>query len=390
MLMGPFFTGYGLNMGMTEELFGLLATLRAPMVLVSLLASSVEQRCGHRKYPWFILSLASRLVLAPLLLGFLVTVPPAAIVAIAVASALLGSVGGPLWLSWTWAYIPGERFGRFWAKRSMWSTLAAMPFAMAGALAVHVVPSTYQTEVFCVIFALLLAGGVIDLLFHVRIPEPPVDEPPSPSRSKIRAAMRYTPLRNTLLSATIWTFGLMLGSPFCLPYMMNELGYQADLLKAAFLSVVVLSLGSLSSLWLWGRLADRVGPRLVVVICYACWSVVPMLYFLAPVERSFPWMLGAWTVSGVFPGGAMLAITMLTVRHSGRDKTMPAALMQIVPVLGGMLGGALGTWIVAYWGTSRAAFWVSFWGRCTGAVVAFILLGIPAMQTRWRRVQGRP
>ena len=97
MTTGVFFTAYCLSMGMDERTFGLLATLSSPMVLVTLLARSVERHFGHRKYPFFVLGMSARLLLAPMLLGFIMRVPPWAIVAMIVGYGALANLSAPLW-----------------------------------------------------------------------------------------------------------------------------------------------------------------------------------------------------------------------------------------------------------------------------------------------------
>ena len=371
---GVFFTAYCLNMGMNDKWFGLLYTLTAPMVVFTMLAGVLEERFGHRKYPFFILALASRLALGPMLLGAILAVPPWAVVAMVVAFAALSNLSTPLWLSWTWSYIPADRFARFSAVRSSWATLVQMPVALAGAFAVESVPPRHRTLVFCAIFSLLIVAGVVDLVCHIHIPEPPREDAPEKSVSRIREVLRNAPMRNLLLATMIWNFGVMVGGPFCLPYMMAELGYRDRIMSAALLTSVLPSLATLAALWAWGRLLDRTSTGPILTVSYALWATIPLFYYFAPPDSPDTAMMLVWLVGGIAPWGAVLATPLLLARLSGRDKTMPAALWLITSSLGSMVGSALGTWIVANFGGSRPAFMVSFAARAAAACIVFLLV----------------
>ncbi|MDP6438368.1 MAG: MFS transporter [Candidatus Brocadiia bacterium] len=386
---GPFFIAYCRNMGMTDEMFGWLTMLSTLMVLGSILAGALEEYFGHRKYPFFILAMASRIVLAPMLLGLFLTVSPGTIIAMVVASTALSQLSSPLWVSWVWDYVPRENLGRFWARRNMWATLGRMAVALAGAAAVRSVPDEHETQILCGIFALLLVAGIVDLLFHVHIPEPPRAAAPSRSLAKIREAFRNAPLRNLMLAVTLWHFALMISGPFSLPYMMGTLGFQKSpdrLALATVLTVVVAGLSTMCSMWAAGRLCDKTDPRLVAVTCYFFWAVIPLFYFLAPPLAPVPIMVVSWTFTGMFPAAAGVAVTLLVERFSGADKTMPAALMTIMPLaVGATLGSVLGTLIVRYFGT-RAAFGVSFAARSAVAfAIVLLLLYFPWRERRRRR-----
>ena len=386
---GPFFIAYCRNMGMTDEMFGWLTTLSTLMVLGSILAGALEEYFGHRKYPFFILAMASRVVLAPMLLGLFLTVPPWTIIAMVVASTALSQLSSPLWVSWVWAYVPRENLGRFWARRNIWATLGRMAVALAGAAAVRSVSVEHQTQVLCGVFALLLVAGFVDLVFHVHIPEPPRTAAPSHSLAKIREVFHNGPLRNLMVAVTLWHFAMMISGPFSVPYMMGTLGFQKSpemLALATVLTIVVAGLSTMCALWASGRLCDRTDPRLVAVTCYFFWAAIPLFYFFASPRAPVPIMVVSWTFTGMFPAVAGVAVTLLVERFSGADKTMSAALMTIMPLaVGATLGSALGTLIVRYFGT-RPVFGVSFVARTLAAFVILLLL----VYYPWRERRRRP
>ncbi len=93
---GILFTAFALHMGMTKFHFGVLGTLLSVMGVLRVLSPAVEERCGNRKYAWFMLVTASRLALLPLVLGVFLKLDPWVIVGlVAFHGALKSRQGGP-------------------------------------------------------------------------------------------------------------------------------------------------------------------------------------------------------------------------------------------------------------------------------------------------------
>jgi MFS family permease len=370
---GVLFTAYCQAMGMQDYQFGLLSTLVAATTPLMLLAASIEERFGRRKYPWFMAALLSRLLLGVLILGLFMRVHPWAIIALLVAAMSLARLVTPLWESWTWDYVPVESFGRFWARRTVWTTMGGMAFAIFGAAIVGLAPQQHQLYIICPVFGLLVAMGIVDLIYHVQIPEPPRTVRSAASIAKIRQCLSSAPFRNWLLVLGIWYFGVAIGGPFCLPYMLKELGFSGKIFSATLFAHVLPGVCSLIVLPRWGRLADSRHRALIVSACCACWASIPLLYYLATPANAW-WTMGlAWAIGGLFPSAVSLSIPLITRRLSGEDKTMPAALQYVVIFLGYVLGSAAGTMIVGVYNVP-AAFIVSFAARITGAFLIFVML----------------
>ena len=370
---GVFFTVYCQRMGMQTYQFGALSTLVYLMFPLVLFSAAIEEHFGRRKYPWVILAMLSRAVLVPLALGLFMRLNPWLIMALVVASVAFSNLGSPLWVSWTWGYIPTGSLGRFTARKSLWVTLVMALFGLCGATLVRYTPSEHQVRVISAMFVVLAVLGFVDLAFHAQIPEPPRESPPARSRTKVWQAVRHAPFRNWLLVMGIWYFALSLGGPFCVPYMMRDLGFGKKMLTAAVLVGVVPAAGSLLTLHFWGRRADVRHPGKVIAACCGVWATIPFFYYVSTPANAL-WVLGtAWAIAGVFPVVVSVSMPLMTARLSGKDKTMPAALFYVVLQVGGMLGAAVGTYIVHRHGV-HSAFMASLAARMTAAFVMFLLL----------------
>ena len=377
---GVFFTSYGQQMGMQPYHFGLLSVMASLSMPLMLLSAAIEERFGARKYPWFMLAMMGRFALLPIALAAFLTLSPWAIIMLVAASVALGRLALPLWESWTWGYIPSDTFARFTARRSFWATLSTTTFALSAAAVVRLAPAHDRMHVLGVVFAVLFALGIIDLLFHVRIPEPPRRARPSRSLAKVLDAFRNEPFRNWLVVMCVWYFGLGIGGPFCVPYMMEELGFRDRFFTATLLSCAVPAAGALLTLPLWGRLADSRWRRQTIAVSTAVWACIPFFYYFA-TPGNVAWTMGlAWTIAGIFPLGLAMCVPLMTSRLSGADKTMPSALTCMATGSGFLLGSIVGTLIVRYYSVPHA-FFVSGAARVTGAFLIFlVLVAMPAAQ----------
>ncbi|MBS3762651.1 MAG: MFS transporter, partial [Planctomycetes bacterium] len=364
MTTGVFFTAYCHQMGMEAYQFGLLSTIVAFLMPISLFSASVEEKFGQRKYPWFILALGSRLLLLPLLFGFLVPISPWIIMVLVGTLMGIGYLISPLWQSWTWDYIPSDTFGRFTAKRTFWVVLFRTLVALGGAAAIHFSAPESRLPIICGVFALFLTMGIVDLIFHVRIPEPPRKSRPAKTTTKFKTAFLNRRFRNLLLGVGLWYFAIFIASPFCIPYMMKELGFEGNFLLATTMAYAIPAVGTLFFLPLWGRLADTRYPGLVLSLSCLFWATIPLFYHLARPESAMLPLTIAWLVAGIFPAGYTVCLPQLARRLSGVDKTMPLSLIFVTVSIGMMMGSGVGTLIVRL-NPVNSVFRVSFAARVT-------------------------
>jgi len=346
---GVFFTAFGLEMGMTKYHFGVLSAVLSLVGLVRLFSAAVQEREVSRKYAWFMLRLAARVLLFPLALGIFMRLSPWAIIALVGGHALLSALSDPIWQSWTWDYVPAETFGSFWARRKFWIRLSGMTFTFGAALVMDRIPSQHRQEVLAALITMLILVGGAYVFFHIRIPEPPRRARPASSMSKIAQAVRNSPFRSLLFVSALWSFAASTSTPFVVPYILDDLGLHANLTMAVALMQVVPSVCTVVVVRFWGRSVDTRHPARVMLACSFFWCLVPLLYYLVdPASRSeaIGIVALAYVIGGVFPIGFALGKVLLTARMSGKDKTMPAALMTVMASVGSMLGAALGTYFV--------------------------------------------
>ena len=157
--------------------------------------------------------------------------------------------------------------------------------------------------------------------------------------------------------------GFSFSGPF-LPLLVRHLGVTEPGAVARW-SGVLMGLGPLSAVLtspLWGRLADRIGGRPLLLRTVFGFAALNALSAMA----TDVWQLaGLRLLMGALGGFTAVALTLASLSAPPEQTTRAIALVQSAQILGQMLGPALGGLLADHWGI-RAAFW----GSSALAVVA--------------------
>jgi MFS family permease len=182
--------------------------------------------------------------------------------------------------------------------------------------------------------------------------------------------------------------GFSFSGPF-LPLLVRHLGVTEPGAVARW-SGVLMGLGPFSAVLtspLWGRLADRIGGRPLLLRTVFGFAALNALSAMA----TDVWQLaGLRLLMGALGGFTAVALTLASLSAPPEQTTRAIALVQSAQILGQMLGPAFGGLMADYWGI-RAAFW----GSSALAVVAgcnmlLMYQEAPAytQQRRQRRTSG--
>ena len=85
------------------------------------------------------------------------------------------------WLSWVADYIPEEVHGRFWGKRTAWIAAIMIIALVSAAFLMDRTQERWKLELTVIIFIAATIFGLLDLIIHGTIPEPPMAKPPENS-----------------------------------------------------------------------------------------------------------------------------------------------------------------------------------------------------------------
>lgn len=374
---GLYFTYFVLACGFTKAQLGTLTAAISAAVVFQILSVYFERKYGTRKYPWYLFTTLSWLAYLPLLFLNTSLLTPPIFILICFIAVALRNLGTPLWFSWVYDMIPVERLGTFWAVRArgiIFLTLIAM---LGIGICMDRTPEEYKLMLVKSVLALGIALGVIDIVWHIRIPEPPTvnKEGRGNFLGEFLLPLKNRRFRHWIAVFSLWTFSIMISGPFSIVYMLKDLRLE-KFLTNTLLIMVIPSISSILFLPLWGKIIDKRGPRPVLLICCFLWATIPFYYYLATPENAIAIMTIPWFLAGCCPLGVMTAEAKVTSTLSkGFRKTICVAMLMIAATLGGSLGALVGGQIVESYGIVNC-FPVSSVCRML-SVIPFALIALP-------------
>jgi MFS family permease len=340
--MSPVTIEYALSRGANGLHVGILGALPAAMLFMQFLAAIAANHLTYRRPCWLAVTILQRLALVP------VAVAPflfdgvsdrvwiwALILATAVNHALI-HFGTPLWLSWMGDYLPHQGLSRYWGKRHLWMQWTAAVSLVAGALLFYYSGLEIQTG-----FSLLiLAGaviGVADLMFFLKVDEPPVTRVPNPRLGKVLAApFRQPGFRSFIGYNCIWQFAVMIGAPFITLYLLSHTGMS--LFQLLMLWAFAWVGGAVFAQRL-GSLIETFGHRPVLVLCTILKSSNMLALLWVPTTSP---TLTFWILVPVFMFDALLNAGIAIAANGFMLTNSPAENRTMYIAAGTAMAGMVG------------------------------------------------
>ncbi|MCP4378666.1 MAG: MFS transporter [bacterium] len=317
---GMFFLEFGTTIGMSNFQWGLLTGISSCLMPTQIISAIIAQRTGKRKIIWFSLAIGERgLKLTGILLAlwfWRAGWPGASIVLIGTVciSNLLGTMANPPWMSWMADVIPEDHHGTFWGRRTAWIALSVIATTVPAAFLIDKVPDDQKVNTMLGVFVFATIIGLLDLLIHGTIPEPPPETPePQKFLHEILKPIRDHKFRPWLVFHTCWSFGLYLGGSLCVLYFLKGLGLSKNLLGGTLAITCLGFAGGLTGGWS-GKLVDRHGVKRVLFWGHLTWAFLPVVWLIARPENALYWLGAGSLISGVACSAAGTAANKLITR----------------------------------------------------------------------------
>ncbi|WP_228021879.1 MFS transporter [Vasconcelosia minhoensis] len=207
---------------------------------------------------------------------------------------ILDSLGNAAWMSWMAVIVPNQLRGRYFSLRKSLSSLTALLVLPLGGWLVAAWPRG-ELEGYGVALAIAVAAGMVSMAFQFLMADvnPQTDAESAAAVATERAsppAQRFWQDRNflvLLLFLAAWTFGINLSTPFVNFYLLDKLSldvrwvtFYSGISAAAFLLMIML----------WGRWADRVGNRPVLLLNCMLTAIVPLLWLCTSSQPLSVWL----------------------------------------------------------------------------------------------------
>ena len=266
---------------------------------------------------------------------------------IALATHTLNALGSASWLSWMAVLVPQRLRGRYFGRRNSAASLTSLLCVPLLGLIV----STWKggsVQGYGIFLILAVLAGLISLGFQFFMadvnPQESIEENATTANvaQEPLVSIRFLKDKNFLTFLFyygMWMFAVNLSFPFFNIYLLQNLGLD---LKWVTLYSSLTAGANVLMLVFWGKLADRLGNRPVLVLVGMIVAVIPLLWLFTG-NNSFSLLL-AFPLLYLLAGGTGSAIDLCNnnLQMSIVPKQQPSDYFAIAAALGGLCG-ALGT-----------------------------------------------
>ncbi len=292
-------------------------------------------------------------------------------------SNVLEAIGGASWMSWMAALVPGRLRGRYFSvRRSLSSLTALLTIPLGGWLVSQWMGGEVEGYGIALILAVLMGLASLGFQFYMSDVNPQLVKPAKiekltadqTAQDAIEATVEpeaiqavevqgveqpepaLGPLQDRnflmlLLFLGIWTFSVNLSAPFFNFYLLDSLQlavqwvtiYSSLRYGAFFLAIM-----------LWGRLADRIGNRPVLIINCLIATTIPWMWSYADGSVASVWL--ALPMLHIAQGSTFAALDLCianiqlelaTITRQSACFATAAAVMGVTGALGTTAGGYL-------------------------------------------------
>ena len=265
---------------------------------------------------------------------------------------ILGSLGSASWFSWMAALVPRQLRGRYFGVRNSAANLVnliCVPLMGWGV-------STWKggaIQGYGIVLCLGIICGLLSLAFQFFI----IDVNPQTAHQECKRVARRDSRETTsqwfkdtnflrfLLFYSTWTFAVNLSTPFYSLYMLDNLQLDVGLVT---LYSSLTSGANLLMLMMWGKLADRIGNRPILLLVGIVVAVTPLFWLGTGANPASIWI--ALPLVHLLRGGTWAAIDLCVhnmqmsvapVRSQAGYFAIAAAITGVTGALGTTAGGFL-------------------------------------------------
>lgn len=271
---------------------------------------------------------------------------------------VLAGLGTASWFSWMAALVPHRLRGRYFGFRNSAASLTTLISVPLLGNAISAWPNGIM-QGYCVVLFLGIVAGLMSLgcQFFMADVNPQRPLLSAVSRSKLKEASDQDLEENAqpnrpqvsilndsnflkfLLYVGPWTFAVNLIAPFYNLYLLNNLALD---LKWVTYYTSLNAAANLVMLVLWGRLADRLGNRPLLLLVGILVAMVPLSWLIPGTD---PVSLWVWLpLVHLLKGGMWAAIDLCNnnIQMELAPVDHPSSYFAIAAAVSG-IGGALGT-----------------------------------------------
>ena len=345
-------TGLALYLGAGPFVLGIMGALPFITQLMQLVGAYLEEKTGNRRLLSVWSEALSRFVWVPIALLPLwqlsSTVSLTIFVVLQVIAAALFGIAVNTWSSWMTDLVPPERRGRYFGIRNTVASFASMVAGLGSGYALDYFKRTAsEGTAYAVTLGFGLVFAVVGIVLLRLQAEPPMERRPRvPLREMFLSPLADERYRSLIVSGTIWAFVVGVAGPFFNAYGIESLKMSfADL---AYMGIVT-SVASMVVFPLVGRMQDRYGDRIVMLVSAVCVIPLPIGWILSTPDNLWP-LFGTSLGAGLFWPGINQGLANMSMAQSpaqarGAYLATYGAVTGVGVVLSGLAGGVIAQYL---------------------------------------------
>lgn len=350
---GVLLTNFLLQLGATSVEIGLLASIPMFVNLLQPLGAYLSERTTSRHWYGLCVFGISRLlwIILLVLLAYFGDLESRhhylvlSTIAIVFITHILASLGSASWFSWMAVLVPRRLRGRFFGTRNSAANLVNLMGVPLLGLGI----STWQggpIQGYSIALALAIVAGIISLMFQFSMadvnPQAPLPGSTTINQKAVESDAKWYKDANFLtflVYFSLWMFTVNLSAPFFNLYLLDNLHLDVSLVT---LYGSLTAGANLLMLVLWGKLADRIGNRPILLTVGILAAVMPLFWLGVGGQATDLWL---WLpLIHLFSGATWAAIDLCSnnIQMSVAPAKSQAVYFAIASAIAGVTG-ALGT-----------------------------------------------
>ena len=355
---GVYLTGFALELGLSEYLIGLLASLPAVANLAQIFGPIFINKIGGEKraclvsagfYRLFWLLIAG--VPLYLYLGLAQEVVIVLFFLLLLLASLAAAFSNVSWMGWISAIIPASSRGKFFGRRNMYAGFSAMAAGLLAGFWIdfwkNLMPGIPLTG-YSILFIITLSSGIISWFILAKISsgvEPESERADSSTLfENLKIPLQDNNFRMLIIFSMAWAFAVGLASPFFSVYMINTLELPFTLISLFGLAAAATNIIGMKY---WGQFVDRIGSKSLLYFSSLGAGLLPVIWiFTSAANYNLLWVINLLT--GVFWSGIGLATSLLLMQlakekyriaYYGLFAAGTGLAAAIAPIIGGLIAG---------------------------------------------------
>jgi MFS family permease len=378
---GSVLTGYMLHYQASPSQIALVSSVPLLAQLLSPLAAWWASRLEHRRFVCCILVLIGRILWLLAAVAPNLGLPPQfmpvfLVILVGVSSFFQASVG-TIWTAWMGDILPEENRGRYFGRRTGIVGIVGMVANLASGWFLDIVRVPLNFQLVLAVSVVFAVVAAVLLLFHY---DPVIAKESIQLKQVLILPWQEANFRQFLFFSGHLFFGIFLSAALITVYFLDEL--HRTYTELAWWSVVAAVTGLITT-ELWGRLADRIGNKTVILCSLLIMGIgFPIAWILADlVSPKFFWLSAvidsvAWGAGGP----AIFNLALLSAPKGNRVSyiAMYSLITGLMGFVSGAFSGPLYTFLDQF-----------SWGEWSGYHSLFVLSGffrltaaIPLMKVR--------